>query len=46
MHGDQINMYIDHLQIKVDIDRDGLNVPMVFGSLVSAEEMKLHGPHV
>jgi hypothetical protein len=43
---DQIEMFIDHLRVKVDIDRNGSNVPMVFNASVSSEEMKLHGPHI
>ena len=46
VHGDQINKCTDHLHIKVAIDRDGSNVPIVFGSSVSAKEMKSHGPYI
>jgi hypothetical protein len=44
--GDQVQMFIDHLRINVDIDRESSNVPMVKDCAVSAEEMKLHGPHI
>jgi hypothetical protein len=44
--GDQVQMFIDHLKINVDIDRESTNVPMVKDCSVSAAEMKLHGPHI
>jgi hypothetical protein len=28
--GDQVEMFIDHLRVKVDIGRNGSNVPLVF----------------
>jgi hypothetical protein len=44
--GDYVEKYIDHLRIRIDIDREASNVPMVYNCSVSAEEIKLHGPHI
>jgi hypothetical protein len=39
-------MFVDHLRVKVDIDRNGSNVPIVLDASVSAEVMRDHGPHI
>ena len=44
--GDMAKMYIDSLQVEVEIDREGSNVPMVHGCSVSPMEMEAHGPNI
>eukprot|EP00956_Cyclotella_meneghiniana_P025138 scaffold51757_cov42-Cyclotella_meneghiniana.AAC.11 len=46
VNGDRVEQYIDHLRIRVDIDNNGSNVPMIYGCHVSPQEMKEHGPHI
>ena len=44
--GDMAKMFIDSLQIEVEIDHEGSNVPMVHGCSVSPKEMEEHRPHI
>ncbi len=46
LSGEMALMFIDFLKVKVEIEREGSNVPMVHGCLVSPKEMKEHGPHI
>jgi hypothetical protein len=44
--GNEVQMFIDNLTIRVGIDRELSNVPMVENCSVSQEEMRQHGPHI
>ncbi len=44
MCGDKIEMFIDNLKVNVGIDRNGSNVPMIFDSSMSAQEMNNKRP--
>jgi hypothetical protein len=44
--GDYIEKFIDNLKIKIGIDKEASNVPMIHDCSVSAEEMKQHGPFI
>ncbi len=44
--GNQVDMFIDHLKVSVDINQNGSNVPMINDCSVWAEQMREHGPHI
>ncbi len=44
--GNEVDMFIDHLKVSVDIDQDGSNVPMINDCSVSAEQMREYRPHI
>ncbi len=43
---DKVEMFIESLRVGVGINRETLNVPMVFDCWVSPEEMREHGPKI
>jgi hypothetical protein len=46
VNGDRVEKYIDRHKLVIPIDRQVLNVLMVYNSGVTAQEMKDHGPFI